>query len=122
MWPLVPLTVHSSKYAVLSTQCDPAAALAQELTRHAANLGMIAAATANPLRSKHFYLGFQAEHKLAAASAQAPCISTALCLITMGFGQADCLAELCMHWCNLQPRVCFPRARGGGPAIPEGLL
>ena len=57
MWPLVPLTVHSSKYAVLSTQYDPAAALAQELMRHAANLGMIAAATANPLRSKHFYLG-----------------------------------------------------------------
>ena len=82
----------------------------QELTRHAANLGMIAAATANPLRSKHFYLGFQAEHKLAAASAQAPCISTPLCLTIMGFGQAECLAELYMHWCNLQPRGCFPWA------------
>jgi len=42
----------------------------QELTRHAANLGMLAAATVNPARSKHFYLGFQAEHKLAASSAR----------------------------------------------------
>lgn len=36
----------------------------QELTRHAANLGMLAAATVNPDQRKHFYLGFQAEHKL----------------------------------------------------------
>ncbi|KAK9827597.1 hypothetical protein WJX81_002191 [Elliptochloris bilobata] len=36
----------------------------QELTRHAANLGMLAAATVNPEQRKHFYLGFQAEHKL----------------------------------------------------------
>jgi len=41
----------------------------QELTRHAANLGMLAAATVNPDRRKHFYLGFQAEHKLAASGA-----------------------------------------------------
>ena len=39
--------------------------LPQELTRHAANLGMLAAATVNPDQRKHFYLGFQAEHKLA---------------------------------------------------------
>ena len=77
----------------LATQWNPAPALAQELTRHAANLGMLAAATANPLRSKHFYLGFQAEHKLAAASAQLPCTSLALWQATMGLRQAACVPE-----------------------------
>ena len=43
----------------------------QELTRHAANLGMLAAATVNPEQRKHFYLGFQAEHKLAYSGAPA---------------------------------------------------
>lgn len=43
----------------------------QELTRHAANLAMLAAAAANPVKSKHYYLGFQAEHKLAATGALA---------------------------------------------------
>ncbi|KAK9845443.1 hypothetical protein WJX81_006533 [Elliptochloris bilobata] len=42
----------------------------QELTRHAANLGMLAAATANPVHSRHFYLGFQGEHRLTATGAQ----------------------------------------------------
>ena len=57
---------------VLRTCCGPA----QELTRHAANLGMLAAATLNPDQRKHFYLGFQAEHKLAYNGAwrRLPCI------------------------------------------------
>ena len=49
---------------------------AQELTRHAANLGMLAAATVNPDQRNHFYLGFQAEHKLAYSGARRrlPCV------------------------------------------------
>ncbi len=50
----------------------PLPGVAQELTRHAANLGMLAVTTVNPARSKHFYLGFQAEHKLGAGAPLAP--------------------------------------------------
>ena len=72
---------HSSERAPLghnSAYCKPAPALVQELTRHAANLGMLAAATANSLRSKHFYLGFQVEHRLTATGAQLPMQSNSI--------------------------------------------
>ena len=78
---------HSSERAPLghtSAYCKPAPALVQELTRHVANLAMLAAATANSLRSKHFYLGFQAEHRLTATVAQLPVQSNSVVAVLCG--------------------------------------
>lgn len=113
--------MHTSKQAILCMLgTHTKRALVQELTRHAANLGMLAAATANPLRSRHFYLGFQAEHKLAATSAQLPRLFTALWQAIMGPGQAGCLPELCMqHWSHCSLGSAWGLQTAGPPAYRE---